>query len=211
MEFMHVPYSQEFSHLLSLAKFFIVISFCSVLHVWRPLSHWQKFVTPKNNYSILIYEVGLILVIFLPSENFGYTVRNCQLKLNTNLPIFFLTGSAISSPYYSVVKDKSIYKSYTYDREAKEHVFTVEKDSHFHLKLDISGNPAGSEKCSLQKLGEEKLKGVALAAFKYDVDLVDIQIVSKQHEDSYVIKAFSKDGEAMLQFRLIVEGIHACY
>ena len=105
-----------------------------------------------------------------------------------------------------MIKEKCLCKSYTYDREAKEHVFTAEQGSHFHLKLDISGNPSGSQKCSLQKLGEEKLQGVARAAFKYDVDLVDIQIVSKQHEDSYIIKAFSKDGEATLQFRLIVEG-----
>ena len=85
------------------------------------------------------------------------------------LIIFLSLVSAISSPYYFVVKDKCLCKSYSYDREAKEHVFTVEQGSHFLLTLDISGNPAGSQKCTLQKLGPEKLQGLASAAFKYDV------------------------------------------
>jgi hypothetical protein len=112
-----------------------------------------------------------------------------------------------SSPHYYVDTDNCLYKSYTYDHKAKEHVFTTQLGSHFHLKLEISGNPSGSKKCTLQKLGPDKLQGVAKASLKYDVDLVDILIISKQHEDSYVIKAFSSDGEATLQFRIIVEGI----
>ncbi len=118
---------------------------------------------------------------------------------------------SLSSPHYYVDTDNCLYKSYTYDHKAKEHVFTTQLGSHFHLKLEISGNPSGSKKCSLQKLGPEKLQGVALASLKYDVDLVDILIVSKQHEDSYIIKAFSSDGEATLQFRIIVEGIHCIH
>ena len=35
---------------------------------------------------------------------------------------------------------------------------------------------------------------------------VSYVIMDEQHEDSYIIKAFSKDGEATLQFRIIVEG-----
>ena len=81
----------------------------------------------------------------------------------------------------------------------------------FFLKLDFSDYPRDCIKYEVDLFGEEDtmLRGVSRNVFKWDVDMVDIQIVTKQHENTYLLQCRSNVAvmEASFPFKLIVEGI----
>lgn len=106
-------------------------------------------------------------------------------------------------------EEKCVCKSYTYVGEVDEHFFVVEHGNRFYLKLNLTGDspsPPDNYRVVLHKTGTEELMGITYNTLKCDADSVDIQIVSKQHEDSYTLKYSNSFGETSLQFRLIVEG-----
>ena len=107
----------------------------------------------------------------------------------------FLFFSDVVSPYpqYSFDKDNCVYKTYTQDEETGEHIFTIQHGDRFLLKLDFSDYPRDSPqyRVFLYREGETPLHGVSRNAFYWDVDTVDIQIVTKQHESSYVLRCKS--------------------
>ena len=99
-----------------------------------------------------------------------------------------------------------------YVNEVNEHFFQVERGNRFYLKLDLYNLPGPLNRdyevtLSRNKAGE--LHGVASTALIYDIDSVDVQIASHQHQDSYQIKASTSEWEATLRFTLhVVEGMY---
>ena len=91
--------------------------------------------------------------------------------------LFSLTDSVVSPyPQYSLEIDKCVYKTYRYDEEREEHVFTVEQGGRFLLKLELSDYPRDSiqYRHALSCKDDTMLCGVSCSAFAYDVNMVDI-------------------------------------
>lgn len=125
--------------------------------------------------------------------------------------LFSLTDNVVSPyPQYSLEIDKCVYKTYRYDEERDEHVFTVEQGGRFLLKLELSDYPRDSTKYlhALSCKDDTMLCGVSCSAFAYDLNMVDIQIVTKKHDNTYMMKCKSNVAvvTASFRFRLIVEG-----
>ena len=105
-----------------------------------------------------------------------------------------------------------MYKSHTYVNEVNEHFFEVVRGNRFYLKLDLYDLPGPLNRhyevmLLRNKAGE--LQGVASTALIYDIDSVDIQIASQQHQDSYLITASTSEWEVSLRFTLnVVEGMY---
>ena len=107
--------------------------------------------------------------------------------------------------------DNCVCKSHCYVFEVNEHFFQVKRGNRFYLKLDLYGIPgplSPDYKVTLSRDKSRKLQGVASTALIYDIDSVDVQIATQQHEDSYVITALTSAGEASLRFTLQVEGTY---
>ena len=125
----------------------------------------------------------------------------------------FISDVGISPyPQYTLNKEKSMYKSHRYDEKLGKHIFTVQHGCRFFLKLDFSDYPREYLTYEVLLGAEEDtmLRGVSRNGFKYDVDMVDIQIVTKQHENSYTLLCKNNHiavMEAKFRFKLIVEGI----
>ena len=106
-----------------------------------------------------------------------------------------------------------MYKSYRYDEKSGKHVFTVQHGCRFFLKLDFSDYPRErlTYEVFLNVEEDQILYGVSLHGFKYDVDVVDIQIVTKRHENSYILQCKNNHiavMQAKFRFKLIVEGTY---
>ena len=110
-----------------------------------------------------------------------------------------------------MAQEQCICKSYAYIDEVDEHYFVAEQGNRFYLKLDVTGdppNPPDNYKVVLHKLENTRLTGVTKNSLKCDYDSVDIQIVTKQHEDTYTLIYTNSYGEASLRFRLMVDGMY---
>ena len=112
-------------------------------------------------------------------------------------------------PYYSVDIDNCVCKSHCYVYEVNQHFFQIERGSRFYLKLDLYGVPrplSPDYKVTLTRDKTTQLQGVASTALIYDIELIDVQIATRQHEDCYTITASTEAGLASLRFVLLVEG-----
>lgn len=97
--------------------------------------------------------------------------------------------------------------------EVNEHFFKVDRGKRFYLKLDMYGIPGPINvdyEVTLTRNKKEEMRGVASTALIYDIDSVDIQIASEQHQDTYEITASTCAGECSLKFTLYVEGTYVC-
>jgi hypothetical protein len=126
--------------------------------------------------------------------------------------MIFISDAGISPyPQYTLNKGGCVYQSYSYDKKKGGHVFRVLHGHRFFLKLDFCDYPRESIEYDVDLYAEKdnQMQGVSKNAFKYDVDMIDIQIATKQHENFYILVCRSNVAieEARFQFRLIVEGI----
>lgn len=111
-------------------------------------------------------------------------------------------------PYYGVDIDKCVCKAHSYVSELNEHYFRVERGNRFYMKLelyDLPGPLSPDDKATLTRKRSEDLQGVAGTALIYNIDSVDIQIATQQHQDSYRLTASTSAGEATLRFTLYIE------
>ena len=121
---------------------------------------------------------------------------------------FSILDSLQRGPHYSVDIGRCVYTSYFYDNATNEHVFTVEQGCRFFLKLNLSANPPPtSDDVILDRIGQT-LQGVPHNSIRFQIDSVDIQMVTIQHDGSYILRSSTSAGEASIQFRIQVQGTY---